>query len=73
MFPILVVYLLPEYVSGIAPGRLLIASVFFLGVSLPVTNWCVSTKRYGPVLTARLVILAAEFLGIYWLSELVED
>jgi O-antigen/teichoic acid export membrane protein len=64
-FPILVVYLLPEYVNGIAPGRLLIASVFFLGVSVPVTNWCVSTKRYGPVLMARLMILAAESLGIY--------
>jgi O-antigen/teichoic acid export membrane protein len=64
-FPFLVVYLLPEYVNGIASGRLLIASVFFLGVSIPITNWCVSTRRYGPVLTARLAILAAEFLGIY--------
>jgi O-antigen/teichoic acid export membrane protein len=64
-FPILVVYLLPEYVNGIAPGRLLIASVFFLGVSVPLTNWCISTKRFGPVLTARLMILAAESLGIY--------
>jgi O-antigen/teichoic acid export membrane protein len=64
-FPTLVVYLLPEYVEGILPGRLLIASVFFLGVSLPVTNWCVSTKRFGPVLSLRLVILVAEAFGIY--------
>jgi hypothetical protein len=60
-FPLVVVCLLPQYVKGIAAGQLLIASVFFLGSSLPVSKWCVSTGRSGPVLVLRLVIIMAEF------------
>src|SRR5262245_26574147 len=45
-FPIIITILLPKYVQGIPAGSLLIASVFFLGVSLPVTSWSVSTGRF---------------------------
>ena len=60
-FPLVVVCLLPQYVKGIAAGQLLIGSVFFLGSSLPVSKWCVSTGRSGPVLVLRLVVVVAEF------------
>jgi O-antigen/teichoic acid export membrane protein len=64
-FPVLVHILLPQYVRGIAAGKLLIAAVFFLGVSLPVTNWCVSTGRFVPVIALRIALVIAEFLVIY--------
>src|SRR5262249_50888031 len=64
-FPILVNILLPQYVRGIAAGKLLIAAVFFLGISLPMTSWCVSTGRFVPVIVLRLVLVVAEFLLIY--------
>jgi hypothetical protein len=61
IFPLVVVCVLPEYVEGIVAGQLLIGSVFFLGSSLPVSKWCVSTGRSGPVLVLRLVVVTAEF------------
>lgn len=64
-FPMVIVLLLPEFEKGIIPGRFLIAEVFFLGVSLPMTNWCVSTGRFEPVLRLRLIVLAAEFVSVY--------
>ena len=64
-FPILINILLPQYVQGIPAGRLLIAAVFFLGVSLPVTSWSVSTGRFVPVIVLRIAIVIAEFLVIY--------
>jgi O-antigen/teichoic acid export membrane protein len=64
-FPLAIVFLLPQYVAGIGPGRLLIAAVFFLGVSLPANKWCISTGRYSAVLVLRIVVLAAEFVGLY--------
>jgi O-antigen/teichoic acid export membrane protein len=64
-FPVAVVFLLPQYVRGIAAGRLLIAGLFFLGVSLPVAKWCVSTGRFLPVLALRLGVVAIEFVAVY--------
>jgi O-antigen/teichoic acid export membrane protein len=63
-FPLIVVWLLPQYVKGIASGKLLIAGTFFLAVSLPMTNWCVSTGRFAPVLGLRLLVVALEFLTV---------
>jgi O-antigen/teichoic acid export membrane protein len=65
-FPIAVVFLLPQYAGGIPAGELLIASTFFLGTSLPVTNWYVSTGRYVPVLAVRIVVVAVQFLALYF-------
>jgi O-antigen/teichoic acid export membrane protein len=64
-FPIAVVWLLPQFVRGIGPGRLLIAGVFFLAVSLPAANWCVSTGRFMPVLALRSSVVAVEFAAVY--------
>jgi O-antigen/teichoic acid export membrane protein len=64
-FPIAVVFLLPQYAGGIGAGKLLIAAVFFLGVSLPATKWCVSTGRFTAVLVLRVVVVAAEFIALY--------
>jgi O-antigen/teichoic acid export membrane protein len=64
-FPIVVVSLLPQYVEGIEAGKLLIAAIFFLGVSLPVTKWCVSTGRSLPVLTVRFAVVCGEFIAVY--------
>jgi O-antigen/teichoic acid export membrane protein len=64
-FPLAIEFLLPEYVAGIGPGKVLIAAVFFLGVSLPANKWCISTGRYSAVLVLRVVVVAAEFAGIY--------
>ena len=64
-FPIAVVFLLPQYAGGIPAGELLLASTFFLGTSLPSTNWHVSTGRYVPVLTVRVVLVAAQFLAVF--------
>jgi O-antigen/teichoic acid export membrane protein len=63
--PIVVVYFLPQYASGIAPGRLLIAGVFFLGVSLPATNWCISTGRFRFILLSRIVVMTAQSGAMY--------
>jgi O-antigen/teichoic acid export membrane protein len=65
LFPVIVIVLLPEYVSGIAAGRLLIASVFFFAVSLPATKWCVSTGHYVSVLTLRFIFAMVEFALVY--------
>jgi len=64
-FPIAVVLLLPRFAQGIVPGRLLIADVFFLAVSIPATNWCISTGRFSSVLKLRLVLVTAEFAAVY--------
>ena len=64
-FPIAVVFLLPQYAGGIPAGVLRPASTFFLGTSLPSTNWHVSTGRYVPVLTVRVVLVAAQFLAVF--------
>jgi O-antigen/teichoic acid export membrane protein len=66
-FPVVILVLLPDYVKGIAAGRLLIAAVFFLTVSVPTTKWCVSTGHYVQVLTLRLIVITAEFLLIYFI------
>jgi O-antigen/teichoic acid export membrane protein len=64
-FPIAVVFLLPQYVQGILAGEVLLAGTFFLGVSLPITNWYVSTGRYVPVLLIRGLVVAAQFIAVY--------
>jgi O-antigen/teichoic acid export membrane protein len=65
LFPIIVAVLLPKFVQGIAAGKLLIASIFFIGVSLPATNLCISTGRFKFVLVLKLVVVAAEFISVY--------
>jgi O-antigen/teichoic acid export membrane protein len=67
LFPVIVIVLLPEYVTGIAAGRLLIASVFFFAVSLPATKWCVSTGHYVPVLALRFIFVIIEFALVYFI------
>jgi hypothetical protein len=64
-FPIAVVFLLPKYAGGIPAGELLLASTFFVGTSLPITNWHVSTGRYIPVLAVRIVVITLQFLAVY--------
>jgi O-antigen/teichoic acid export membrane protein len=65
LFPIIVVVLLPQYVEGIAAGKLLIAGTFFLAVSLPATNLCVSMKRFLPVLLMRGLVVTMQFVAVY--------
>jgi O-antigen/teichoic acid export membrane protein len=65
LFPLLVVTLLPAYVEGIGAGKLLLAGTFFFAISLPITNWCVSTAHLFPVLFLRVVVLAIEFPALY--------
>jgi O-antigen/teichoic acid export membrane protein len=64
-FPIAVLILLPRFVQGIAAGKLLIASVFFIGISLPATHLCISTGRFKPVVVLRLIVVVAEFVAVY--------
>jgi len=64
-FPIAVVFLLPDFVRGIDAGKVLIAGVYFLSVSVPVTNLCVSRGHFMPVVILRIIVMAAEFAAIY--------
>jgi O-antigen/teichoic acid export membrane protein len=64
-FPIAVVLLLPEYADGIGTGKVLIAGIFFLGVSLPANKWCVSTGRFAAVLALRVAVVTVEFVSLY--------
>jgi O-antigen/teichoic acid export membrane protein len=70
VFPVLVVTLLPAYVEGIGAGKLLIAGTFFFAISLPATNWCVSTARFFPVILLRIAVLAVEFTSLYLVMRL---
>ena len=64
-FPIIVVLLLPQFIEGISSGRLLISEVFFLGISLPMTNWCISTGRFYHIIILRLSIVMTLFIVVY--------
>ena len=66
VFPIAVVVLLPQFVQGIAAGKLLITSIFFIGISLPATNLCISTGRFKYVLALRVVVVTAEFIAVFF-------
>ena len=65
-FPIAVTFLLPAYVGGIDAGKLLIATVFFLGISLPASKWCISTGRFVPVLAVRFSVVITELVLLYF-------
>ena len=64
-FPFVVEFLLPSYSTGIAAGKFLIASTFFLCISCPATNWCISTGSFIPVLTLRVIVIVVEAAAIY--------
>jgi O-antigen/teichoic acid export membrane protein len=64
-FPMVIILLLPQYVNGIAAGKLLMASMFFLGISLPVSKWCISTGQSTPVLMLRLIAIVIELIAVY--------
>jgi len=66
LLPLVIVLFLPEFTEGIQAGQVLIGALFFMGVSLPATNWCVSTLRNGPVLALRIAVVAAECGALYW-------
>jgi O-antigen/teichoic acid export membrane protein len=67
VFPVLVWLLLPRFTAGIGAGRLLIAEVYFLALSLPPANWCVATGRYVSVILVRGGLVATEVIGIWLL------
>jgi O-antigen/teichoic acid export membrane protein len=64
-FPIVTVYLLPQYVGGIPAGRLLVGSVAIQVVSGPLTNWSVVRGQIAHVMILRCLMIAAEFGAIY--------
>ena len=64
-FPVAVILLLPQFSEGISSGKLLIAEVFYMGISIPMTNWCISTGRFSPVLILRFIIVVIESIAIY--------
>ena len=64
-FPAAVVLLLPQFVDGIKPGRLLLAYVFFYSITSPLGNWIVSTGRVTSILALRTATIAAEAMAIY--------
>jgi O-antigen/teichoic acid export membrane protein len=63
--PITIILLLPQFASGIAAGKLLLAETFFLGISLPAANWCISTGRFISILIVRIILILLETLSIY--------
>jgi O-antigen/teichoic acid export membrane protein len=65
VFPVIVVVLLPQYVDGIPAGSVLIASSFFVAVSVPATKWCLSTGHFVPVLALRVFIMIVQLTLIY--------
>jgi O-antigen/teichoic acid export membrane protein len=64
-FPIVTVYLLPQYVGGISAGRLLVASVALQVVSGPLTNWSEIRGHIAHVVGLRCLVIAAEFGAIF--------
>ena len=66
-FPFVVEILLPSYAPGIDAGKFLIASSFFLCISCPATNWCISTGSFLPVLALRVITIVVEAVAIYML------
>jgi O-antigen/teichoic acid export membrane protein len=64
-FPVVVAFLLPNFGGAIPSGKYLFASLFFLGLGTPSTNWCMATGRFIPVLSMRLIAIIVEFVAIY--------
>jgi O-antigen/teichoic acid export membrane protein len=64
-FPVIITFLLPKFISGIPSGIYLLTSLYFLGISLPSTNWCMATGRFMPVLLLRIMAVIIEYISIY--------
>ena len=64
-FPIVTVYLLPQYVGGIPAGRLLVSSVALQIVSGPLTHWSVIRGQIAHVMGLRCLMIVAEFGAIF--------